>query len=151
MLGTCHHRPSLEPGPVTQVFLRGLVCAALGRWTKHNISNRCWDRVIRPVHPKGNQRWISIGRTAAGVEVPVFWPRDAKSLVIGKDPDDGKDWGQEEKGMTEDEMVGWHHWLNGHEFEQAPGDIEGQGSLVRCSPWGCKESDTIEQLSNKKS
>ena len=107
MLGTCHHRPSLEPGPVTQVFLRGLVCAALGRWTKHNISNRCWDRVIRPVHPKGNQRWISIGRTAAGVEVPVFWPRDAKSWLIWKDPDLGKIEGRRRRGQQR------MRWLDG--------------------------------------
>ena len=77
-----------------------------------------------------------------------LWPRDAKSWLIGKDPDDGKDWRQEEKGMTEDEMVEWHHWLDGHEFEQAPGVGDGQGSLACCSPRGCKESDMTEQLNN---
>ena len=81
-----------------------------------------------------------IGRTDA--EAPVLWPPDAKSQLTGKDPDDGKDWRQEEKGMTEDEMVGWHHWLDGHEFEQTPGHSERQGSLAGWSSWGLKESDT---------
>ena len=77
-----------------------------------------------------------IGRTDAEAEVPILWPPDAKNWLIGKDPDSGKDWRQEEKGMTKDKMVGWHHWLNGHEFEQAPGVVDGQGSLACCSPWG---------------
>ena len=98
-------------------------------------------REIQPVHPKGDQSWVFIGRTDA--EAPILWPPDVKSWVIGKDPDGGKDWRQEEKGMTENEMVGWYHWLNRHEFEQSPGDGEGQGSLVCCSPWGGKESDMI--------
>ena len=89
--------------------------------------------------------WIFIGRTDAKAEVP-FWPPDAKNWLIGKDPDAGKDWRQEKKGMTEDETVGWHHQLNGHEFEHAPGVGDGQGSLVCCSPWGLKESDTTEQM-----
>ena len=105
---------------------------------------------IKPVHPKGNQSWIFIGRTDAKAETPILWPPDAKSWLIGKDPDAGKDWGQEEKGTTEDEMVGWHHQLNGHESEQALGDGEGQGSLACCIPWGSKESDTTDQLNNKK-
>ena len=87
-----------------------------------------------------------IGRT--DTEAPILWPRDAKSWLIGKDPDAGKDWGQEEKGMTEDEMVGWHHWLDGHEFEQAPEGSEGQEILVYCSPWGCRELDMTEWLNN---
>ena len=91
---------------------------------------------IQPVHPKGNQSWIFIGRTDAEAETPILWPPDAKNQLIGKDPNAGKDWRQEEKGMTEDEMVGWHHWLNGHEFEQAPGVGDGHGSLVCSSPWG---------------
>ena len=95
---------------------------------------------ITPLNPKGNQPWILIGRTDAEAEAPVLWPLDAKSRLIGKDTDAGKDWGQE-KGMTEDNMAGWHHWLNGHEFEQTPGVGEGQGSLVCCSLWGRKESD----------
>ena len=96
---------------------------------------------IQPVHPKGDQSWIFIWRTDAEAEALILWPPDVKSWFTGKDPDAGKDWRQEEKGGTEDEMVGWHHWLNGHEFEQAPGDSEGQRSLVCCSPWGRKESD----------
>ena len=101
---------------------------------------------IKPVNPKGNQSWVFIGRTDAEAETPILWPPDAKNWLIGKDPDDGKDWRQEKKGMKEDEMVGWHYQLNGHEFEQAPGAGDGQGSLVCCSPWGLKESDTTEQL-----
>ena len=93
---------------------------------------------MQPVHPKGNQSWIFIGRTDAEAETPILRPPDAKSWLTGKDPDAGKDWRQEEKGMTADEMVGWHHRLNGHEFEQAPGDSEGQGRLVCCSPWVAK-------------
>ena len=85
---------------------------------------------IQSVHPKGNQSWIFIGRTDAEAETPILWPPHAKSWLTGKDPDAAKDWGQEEKGTTEEEMVGWHHWLNGHESEQTPGDSEGQGSLV---------------------
>ena len=101
---------------------------------------------IQPVHPKGDQSWVFIGRTDAEAETPILWPPDVKNWLIGKDPYTGKNWGQEEKGMTEDEMVGWHHWLNGHEFEQAAGVGDGQGSLACCSPWSCKESDTTEQL-----
>ena len=91
---------------------------------------------IKPVNPKGTQPWIFIGRTDAETETSILWPLDTKSWLTGKDPDAGKHWGQEEKGATEDEMVGWHHWLNGHEFEQTLGDREGQGSLECCSPWG---------------
>ena len=101
---------------------------------------------IQPVHPKGNQSWICIGRTDAEAEALILWPPDAKNWLIGKDPDAGKDWSQKEKGMTEDEMVGWHHWLDGHEFEQAPGVGDGQGGLSCCSPWGCKESNITEWL-----
>ena len=97
------------------------------------------SRVIKTVNPKGDQPWTFIGRTDDEAEVPVLWPPGAKSWFIGKDPDAWKDWGHEEKGTIEDEMVGWHHGLNGHEFEQAPGDSEGQWSLVCCSPWGHKE------------
>ena len=85
---------------------------------------------IKPVNPKGNQSWIFIGRTDAKDEAPILWPPDAKNGLIGKGPDARKDWRQEEKGMTEDEMVGWHHWLNGHEFEQALVVGDGQGSLA---------------------
>ena len=99
---------------------------------------------IQPVHPKGNQSWIFIGRTVVKAESLILWLPDAKNWFIGKDPDAGKDWRQEEKGTAE--MVGWYHRLNGHEFEQAPGVCDGQGSLVCCSPQGHKESDTTEQL-----
>ena len=97
---------------------------------------------IKPVNPKGNQSWIFIRRTDAETEAAICWPPDAKGWLIGKDPDAGKHWRQE-KGTTEDEMVGWHYWLNENEFEQAPGDGEGQGRLACCSPWGHKESDTL--------
>ena len=108
-----------------------------------------WESLVQqgdPVHPKGNQSWIFIGRTDAEAEIPILWPPDAKNWLIGKDPDVGKDWRQEEKGITEDGMVGWHHQLNGHGFEQALGVGDTQGSLASCSPLGWKESDTTEQL-----
>ena len=101
---------------------------------------------IQLVHPKGDQSWIFIGRTDAEAEAPILWPPDAKNWLIWKDPDAGKDWRQEEKGTTEDEIVGWHYWLDGHEFEKAPGVSDGQGDLVCCCPWGHKESDMTEQL-----
>ena len=101
---------------------------------------------IKPVNPKGNQSWIFIGRTDAKAETPILWPPDVKSWLTRKDPDAGKDWKQEEKGTTEDELVVWHHWLSGHEFEQALGVGDGQGSLAFCSPWGCKESEMTERL-----
>ena len=100
------------------------------------------------INPKGNEPWIVVGRTDAEAEATILWPLDAKNWLIGKDPDAGKDWGQKEKGTTEDEMVGWHHWLNGHEFEQTLWDSEGQGSLACCSPWGCKELDTTVWLTH---
>ena len=101
---------------------------------------------IQPVHPKVNQSWMSTGRTDAEAEALILWPPDAKNWLIWKDPDAGKDWGQVEKGTTEDEMVGWHHWLNRHEFEQTPGVGDGQGGLACCSPQGCKETHTTEWL-----
>ena len=88
---------------------------------------------IQPVHPKGNQSWIFTGRTDAKAEAPILWPPDATKWLIWKDSDARRDWGQEEKGTTEDEMAGCHHWLDGHEFEQTPGDSEGQGNLMCCS------------------
>ena len=114
----------------------------------------CWRRLkspldckeIQPVNPKGNQSWILIGRTDAEAETPVLWPPDAKSWLVWKDPDAGKDWRWEEKGTTEDEMVGWYHWLNGDEFEQVLGVGDGHGSLACCSLWGHKESDTTDWL-----
>ena len=101
---------------------------------------------IKPINPKGNQSWIVIGRTDAEAETPILWPPDAKNWLIWEDPDAGKGWRQEEKGMAEDEMIGWHHRLNRHESEQAPGVGDRQESLSCCSPWGYKESDTTEKL-----
>ena len=98
---------------------------------------------IQPIHPKGDQSWVFIGRTDVEAEMPI---PDAKNWLIWKDPDAGKDWRWEEKGMTEDEMVGWHHQLNGHEFEEIPEVGDGQGGLACYSSWGCKESDTTEWL-----
>ena len=103
---------------------------------------------VKLVNPKGNQPWIFAGRTDAEAEPPLLWPPNVKSRLTGKDPDAGKNWRQEEKRMTEDEMVGWYHWLDGHDFE--PGNSEGQGSLACCSPWDCKESDRTEGLNNNK-
>ena len=101
---------------------------------------------IQPVHSKGDQSWVFIGRTDVKVEIPLLGPPHVKSWLTGKDPDAGRDWGQKEKGMTEDEMSGWHHRLNGHEFEWTPGVGDGQGSLAFCGSWGCKESDMTEWL-----
>ena len=106
------------------------------------------DKEIKPVNPKENKSWISIGRTDAEAETPIIWPPAVKNWFTRKDLVAGKDWGQEEKGTTEYEMVGWHHWLKGHEFEQAPGVRDVQGSLPCCSLWGCKELATIEWLNN---
>ena len=100
---------------------------------------------IQPVHPKGDQSWMFIGRTDAEAETPILWPPDVKSWLIWKDPDAGKDW-RWEKGMTEDGMVGWHHRLNGHGFGWTLGIGDGQGDLACCSSWGRKESDTTERL-----
>ena len=99
---------------------------------------------IKPVSPQGNQAWIFIGRTDA--EAQILWPSGGKNWLIGKDPDARKDWRQEEKGMTEDELFGWHRWLDGHEFEPTLGVGDGQGSLVCCSPWGHKDSNMTEWL-----
>ena len=103
------------------------------------------SKEIKPANLKGNHLWIFIGRTDAEAETPVFWSSDINSSLIGKVPDAEKDWGQE-KRASEDEMAGWHYHCNGHELEQTLGDGEGQGSLVCCSPWGHKESETTEQL-----
>ena len=103
-------------------------------------------KVIQPVHPKGDQSWMYIGRTDAEAETPVLWPPDEKNWLLGKDPNAGKDWRQEEKGMTEDEMAGWYHRLDGHEFEWSLGVGDGQGGLACCNSWGRKESDTTEWL-----
>ena len=127
--------------------------------TEHQIINAfelwCWKKTldspldwkeIHPVHPKGDQSWVFIGRTDVEAETPILWPPDAKSWLIWKDPDVGKDWGQEEKGITEDEMLGWHHSVNGLEFRWTPGVGDGQGGLACCRSWGHKESDATERL-----
>ena len=106
-----------------------------------------WDcKEIQPVHSKGHQPWVFFGRNDAKAETPVLWPAHAKSWLIGKDCDAGSDWGQEEKGTTEDEMAGWHHGLDGRESEWTPGDVDGQGGLACCHSWGRKELDTTEWL-----
>ena len=104
------------------------------------------NKEIQPVHPKGSQSLLFIGRTDAEVETAILWPPDVKNWLTRKDTDAGKDWRWEEKGTTEDEMAGWHHWLDGHESEWAPGVGDGQGSLECCSLWDCKESDTTGWL-----
>ena len=101
---------------------------------------------IQPVHSKGDQSWVFFGRTDAEAETPILWPPHVKSWLIGKDSDAGRDWGQEEKGTTEDEMAGWHHRLNGHETEWTLGVGDGQGGLACWDSWGCKKSDTTEWL-----
>ena len=101
---------------------------------------------IQPVHPKGDQSWVFIGRTDVEAETPILWPLDAKSWLIGKDPDARKDWGQEKKRMTEDKMVEWHHRLNEHGFGWTPGVGDGQGGLAWCGSWGWIESDKTERL-----
>ena len=110
-----------------------------------NLESPLDSKEIKPINPKGDQHGIFVGRTDAEAEAPIIWQPDANSRLIGKDPDAGKDWGQEEKRMTEDQMVGWHHWFNGHELGQTLGESEGQGSLACCSPWSHKESDMTEQ------
>ena len=123
------------------------------RWRTDAFESWCWRRFlspldckeIKPVNPKRNQSELFIGRTDAEAEAPIFWPPDVKNWLIKKDPDAGKDWRQE-KGRSEDEMVRWHHRLDGYEFKQALGVGDGLGSLVCCSPWGHKESDRTEEL-----
>ena len=113
-------------------------------WSSEWMALYCKE--IQPVHSKGDQSWVFFGRTGAKAEIPILWPPHVKSWLIGKDSDAGRDWGQEEKGTTEDEMAGWHHQLNGHEFEWTPGVGDGQGGLACCDSWGRKESNTTEQL-----
>ena len=118
-------------------------------WTvvlKKTLESPLDSKEIQPVNPKGNQPWIFIWRTDVEAETPILWPPDVKSWLIRKNPDAGKDWGQEEKGTTEDEMAGWHHWLDGRESGWTPGVGDGQGGLACCDSWGRKESDTTERL-----
>ena len=122
---------------------------ALKNWTvvlDKTLENPLDCKEIQPIHTKGDQSWVFIGRTDAEAETPICWPPDVKSWLIGKDPDAGKDWGQEEKGTTEDETVGWHHRHDGHGFGWTLGVGDGQGGLACCSPWGHKESDMTEGL-----
>ena len=172
MASTCPPWPSLIWGKLT----RFVGCKSINKsfdFSSSNLwmweldhkegwvpKNRCfWNVVLektlespldckemKPVNPKGNQSWIFTGRTDAEAETPILWPPDVKNWLIGKHTDAGKDWRQEVKGTTEDDMVRWHHWLDGHEFEQAPGVGNRQVSLACCSPWGCQESDTTEPL-----
>ena len=132
----------------------------VGLWRKLSTDNWCfWTVVlektlespldckeIQPVHSEGDQHWDFFGGNNAEAETPVLWPPHAKSWLIGKDSDAGRDWGQEEKWMTEDEMAGWHHWLDGRESEWTPGVGDGQGGLACCNSWGRKESDRTEWL-----
>ena len=118
-------------------------------WTmvlEKTLENPLDSKEIQPVHPKGDQSWVFIGRTDVEAETPILWSPDAKSWLTGKDPDAGTDWGQEEKGTTEDEMAGWHHQLDGHGFGWTPGVGNGQGGLACCDSWGRKESDMTEWL-----
>ena len=110
------------------------------------VGEDSWEFLGLQGHPKGSESWIFIGRTDTEAETPILWPPHVKSWLIGNDPDAGRNWRQEEKGMTEDEMAGWHHWLNGHEFEWTPEVGDGQGGLACCDSWGHKELDTTEQL-----
>ena len=110
------------------------------------LESRLDCKEIQPVHSKGDQSWVFFGRTDAEAETPILWPPDAKSFLIGKDPNAGRDWGQEEKGTTEDEIAGWHHQLDGHEFGLTPGVGDGQGGLACCDSWSSKELDMTERL-----
>ena len=153
----------VNKGPSSQGY--GFSCSHVWMWEldyKENWAPKNWCfwtvvlektlespldcKEIQPVHPKGHQSWVFIGRTDVEAETPILWPPDTKSWLSWKDADARKNWRQEEKGMTEDEMVGWHHWLNGHEFGWTPVVGDGQGGLACCDSWSCEESDTTEQL-----
>ena len=122
-------------------------------WRTDDFELWCWRTLesplsckIQAVHSEGDQSWVFIGRTDAKAEIPIRWPPHVKNWLIGKDSDAGRDWGQEEEGTTEDEMAGWHHWLNGHESEWTPGVGDGQGGLACCDSWRHKELDMTERL-----
>ena len=118
-------------------------------WTsvlEKNLESPLDCEEIQSVHPKGDQSWVFICRTDVETEIPILWHLMWRADSFWKDPDAGKDWGQEEKGAVEDKMVGWHHWLNGHEFGWASGVGVGQGGLVSCTSWSLQESDTMEWL-----
>ena len=143
--------------PIVVYGCESWIVKKAGSWRMDAFEVWCWRWLLKvpldckktkPVDPKGNQPWIFTGKTDAKVEAPILWPPNVKSWLVRKDPDAGKDWRKEEKGMTEDEMVGWHHWLEGRKFEQALGECEGQGNLACYNPQGCKESDMPEWLNN---
>ena len=148
--GKYHRNPPLVPFVLYKIrvpwwrWRERMIFFSKFQGKNHTSQSDCKE--IKPVNPKGNQSWIFTGRADVEAETPTLWPPDAKNWLIGKNPDAEKDWRQEEKGMTEDMMVEWHHWLNGYEFEQALGVGDGQGSLACCSLWGCKESDMTKQL-----
>ena len=141
--------------PVVMYGCKSWIVKKAERWRIDAFELCCWRRLLRVPWtarrsnqsiPKGDQSWVFIGRTDAVAETPVLWPSHAKSWLIGKDSDAGRDWGQEEKGTTEDEMAGWYHWLDGRESEWTPEEGDGQGGLACCDSWGHKESDTTERL-----
>ena len=140
LFGKCCNQLLVSPTPAVWFTWHSKLRRAPKNWRfwtvvlEETLESPWTRKEIKPVHPKGNQSWMFFGRTDAEAETPTLWPPDVKIRLIWKDPDAGKDWRREEKGMTEDEMAGLHHWLNGLEFEQAPGDGEGQGSLACCSP-----------------
>ena len=136
---------------VTRIFSAKFLTSVIRQKVRDNLilktHSSTWIAIVQPVHPKGDQSWVFFGRTDAKAETPLLRPPDVKSWLIGKDSDPGRDWGQEEKGTTtEDEMAGWHHWLDGHEFEWSLAVGDGQGGLACCNSWGCKELDTTERL-----
>ena len=139
-----HYFPTKGPssqGMDVRVRLRSWALKNWCFWTvvlKKTLTCPLDCKEIQPVHPKGDQSWVFTGKTDVEAETPMLWPPHGKSWLIGKDPDAGRDWGQEEKGMTEDEMAGWHHWLDGHEFEWTLGDGDGQGGLACCNSWVAK-------------
>ena len=141
--------------PSSHVWMRELDCEegwAPKNWCfwtvvlEKTLESPLGCKEIQPVHSRGDQSWVFFGRNDAKAETPVFWPPHAKSRLTGKDSDAGRDWGQEEKGTTEDEMAGWHHQLDGHEFGWTSGVGDGQGGLACCNSWHCKESDMTERL-----
>ena len=135
--------------PENVLLVQGITHLRMTNWTvvlEKTLESALDCKEIKPVNPTGNESWIFIGRTDAEAETPILWPPDVKNWLTGKDPDAGKDWRQEKNKTTEDKMVGWHHQLNVHEFEQASSVGDGQGSLAFCSPWGHKELDMTEWL-----
>ena len=147
----CNYQKLSVPGSELQAICHSsssvIISVFIVEIDTSSYQNLSWGTLETwPVNPKGSQSWICIERTDVEVKASILWLPDMKSWLIWKDPDAGKDWGQEEKRMTEDEMARWHHWLNGHESEWTPGVGDGQGGLACCNSWGRKESDTTERL-----